>query len=74
MRLSEKNIATKNTLKKLNMIKDMKKEYIDFNDYVDDINIVLEDNLNKKISLKISGKIVRIVDKEFSLDFLMWMH
>lgn len=71
MRLSEKNIATKNTLKKLNMIKDMKKEYIDFNDYVDDINIVLEDNLNKKISLKISGKIVRIVDKEFSLDFLM---
>ena len=71
MRLSEKNIATKNTLKKLNMIKDMKKEYVDFNDYVDDINIVLEDNLNKKISLKISGKIVRIVDKEFSLDFLM---
>jgi len=71
MRLSEKNIATKNTLKKLNMIKDMKKEYSDFNDYVDDINIVLEDNLNKKISLKISGKIVRIVDKEFSLDFLM---
>ena len=71
MRLSEKNIVTKNTLKKLNMIKDMKKEYIDFNDYVDDINIVLEDNLNKKISLKISGKIVRIVDKEFSLDFLM---
>ena len=71
MRLSEKNIATKNTLKKLNMIKDMKKEYIDFNDYVDDINIVLEENLNKKISLKISGKIVRIVDKEFSLDFLM---
>ena len=71
MRLSEKNIATKNTLKKLNMIKDMKKEYIDFNDYVDDINIVLEDNLNKKISLKISGKIVRIVDKEFSSDFLM---
>ena len=64
-------IATKNTLKKLNMIKDMKKEYSDFNDYVDDINIVLEDNLNKKISLKISGKIVRIVDKEFSLDFLM---
>ena len=53
------------------MIKDMKKEYSDFNDYVDDINIVLEDNLNKKISLKISGKIVRIVDKEFSLDFLM---
>lgn len=71
MRLSEKNIATKNTLKKLNMIKDMKKDYVDFNDYVDDINIVLEDNLNKKISLKISGKIVRIVDKEFSLDFLM---
>lgn len=71
MRLAEKNIATKNTLKKLNMIKDMKKEYVDFNDYVDDINIVLEDNLNKKISLKISGKIVRIVDKEFSLDFLM---
>lgn len=71
MRLSEKNIATKNILKKLNMIKDMKKEYSDFNDYVDDINIVLEDNLNKKISLKISGKIVRIVDKEFSLDFLM---
>lgn len=71
MRLSEKNIATKNTLKKLNMIKDMKKDYIDFNDYVDDINIVLENNLNKKISLKISGKIVRIVDKEFSLDFLM---
>ena len=71
MRLAEKNIATKNTLKKLNMIKDMKKDYIDFNDYVDDINIVLEDNLNKKISLKISGKIVRIVDKEFSLDFLM---
>lgn len=71
MRLFEKNIATKNTLKKLNMIKDMKKEYSDFNDYVDDINIVLEDNLNKKISLKISGKIVRIVDKEFSLDFLM---
>jgi hypothetical protein len=71
MRLAEKNNATKNTLKKLNMIKDMKKEYSDFNDYVDDINIVLEDNLNKKISLKISGKIVRIVDKEFSLDFLM---
>jgi hypothetical protein len=71
MRLAEKNNATKNTLKKLNMIKDMKKEYVDFNDYVDDINIVLEDNLNKKISLKISGKIVRIVDKEFSLDFLM---
>ena len=71
MRLAEKNIATKNTLKKLNMIKDMKKDYIDFNDYVDDINIVLEDNLNKKVSLKISGKIVRIVDKEFSLDFLM---
>ena len=71
MRLSEKNNATKNTLKKLNMIKNMKKEYSDFNDYVDDINIVLEDNLNKKISLKISGKIVRIVDKEFSLDFLM---
>ena len=54
MRLAEKNNATKNTLKKLNMIKDMKKEYSDFNDYVDDINIVLEDNLNKKISLKIS--------------------
>ena len=71
MRLAEKNNATKNTLKKLTMIKDMKKEYSDFNDYVDDINIVLEDNLNKKISLKISGKIVRIVDKEFSLDFLM---
>ena len=71
MRLAEKNIATKNTLKKLNMIKDMKKEYVDFNDYVDDINIVLEDNLNKKVSLKISGKIVRIIDKEFSLDFLM---
>ena len=71
MRLAEKNNATKNTLKKLNMIKDMKKEYSDFNDYVDDINIILEDNLNKKISLKISGKIVRIVDKEFSLDFLM---
>ena len=71
MRLAEKNNATKNTLKKLNMIKDMKKEYSDFNDYVDDINIVLGDNLNKKISLKISGKIVRIVDKEFSLDFLM---
>ena len=71
MRLAEKNNATKNTLKKLNMIKDMKKEYSDFNDYVDDINIVLEDNLNKKISLKISGKIVRIVDKEFSIDFLM---
>ena len=71
MRLAEKNNATKNALKKLNMIKDMKKEYSDFNDYVDDINIVLEDNLNKKISLKISGKIVRIVDKEFSLDFLM---
>ena len=71
MRLAEKNNATKNTLKKLNMIKDMKKEYSDFNDYVDDINIVLEDNLNKKVSLKISGKIVRIVDKEFSLDFLM---
>ena len=71
MRLAEKNIATKNTLKKLNMIKDMKKDYIDFNDYVDDINIVLEDNLNKKVSLKISGKIVRIIDKEFSLDFLM---
>ena len=71
MRLDEKNNATKNTLKKLNMIKDMKKEYSDFNDYVDDINIVLEDNLNKKISLKISGKIVRIVDKEFSIDFLM---
>ena len=71
MRLSEKNIVTKNTLKKLNMIKDMKKEYIDFNDYVDDINIVLEDTLNTTISLKISGKIVRIVDKEFSLDFLM---
>lgn len=71
MRLSEKNIATKNTLKKLNMIKNMKKEYTDFDDYVDDINIVLEDNLNKKISLKISGKIVRIVDKEFSLDLLM---
>ena len=71
MRLAEKNNATKNTLKKLNMIKDMKKEYSDFNDYVDDINIVFEDNLNKKISLKISGKIVRIVDKEFSLDFLM---
>ena len=71
MRLAEKKNATKNTLKKLNMIKDMKKEYVDFNDYVDDINIVLEDNLNKKISLKISGKIVRIVDKEFSLDFLM---
>lgn len=71
MRLAEKNNATKNTIKKLNMIKDMKKEYSDFNDYVDDINIVLEDNLNKKISLKISGKIVRIVDKEFSLDFLM---
>ncbi len=71
MRLAEKNNATKNTLKKLNMIKNMKKEYSDFNDYVDDINIVLEDNLNKKISLKISGKIVRIVDKEFSLDFLM---
>ena len=74
MRLAEKNNATKNTLKKLNMIKDMKKEYSDFNDYVDDINIVLEDNLNKKISLKISGKIVRIVDKEFSLDFLKKMH
>ena len=71
MRLVEKNNATKNTIKKLNMIKDMKKEYSDFNDYVEDINIVLEDNLNKKISLKISGKIVRIVDKEFSLDFLM---
>ena len=71
MRLAEKNNATKNTIKKLNMIKDMKKEYSDFNDYVEDINIVLEDNLNKKISLKISGKIVRIVDKEFSLDFLM---
>ena len=71
MRLAEKNIATKNTLKKLNMIKDMKKDYVDFNDYVDDINIVLEDNLNKKVSLKISGKIVRIIDKEFSLDFLM---
>ena len=71
MRLAEKNNATKNTLKKLNMITDLKKEYSDFNDYVDDINIVLEDNLNKKISLKISGKIVRIVDKEFSLDFLM---
>lgn len=71
MRLAEKNIATKITLKKLNMIKDMKKDYVDFNDYVDDINIVLEDNLNKKVSLKISGKIVRIIDKEFSLDFLM---
>ena len=71
MRLAEKNNVTKNTIKKLNMIKNMKKEYFDFNDYVDDINIVLEDNLNKKISLKISGKIVRIVDKEFSLDFLM---
>ena len=71
MRLAEKNNATKNTLKKLNMIKDMKKDYVDFNDYVDDINIVLEDNLNKKVSLKISGKIVRIIDKEFSLDFLM---
>ena len=71
MRLAEKNNATKNTIKKLNMIKDMKKEYSDFNDYVEDINIVLEDNLNKKTSLKISGKLVRIVDKEFSLDFLM---